>query len=83
MKNNRVEIGMQYQNDSRYILPKIYVGDTVAVSERAKLQWFAPATKEEVLGRIGKVVEKGKYVYTVLINGTDRYFSRMDLKRVM
>lgn len=81
--SNKVEIGMQYEPVNRYALPKIYVGDTVAVNERAKLQWYAPQTKDSIIGRTGKVVFKGKYVYTVLINGTERFFSRMDLKRVM
>lgn len=82
-KERTVKIGDQYQNDSRYVLPKIYVGDTVAISERAKLQWYSKATKERVVGRIGKVVFKGKYVYTVSINGEEHHFNRMDLKRVM
>lgn len=79
----RVEIGMQYENDSRYVLPKIYVGDTVAISEKAKLQWFAKETRERVQGRIGRVVYKGRYVYTVEINGANHHFSRLDLKKVV
>lgn len=79
----RVDIGMSYENNPRYVLPKVYVGDTVAISTKAKLQWFSKTTREMVIGRIGKVVEKGKYVYTVEINSVNYHFSRMDLKKVL
>ena len=81
--SRKVEIGMQYEDGSKYMLPKIYIGDTVAVTRNAKLRWFTKESRDKVLGRTGKVVNRGKYVYTVNINGKDYHFSRIDLKRVV
>ncbi len=81
--NGRVEIGMQYQNDSRYVLPKIYEGDTVAIKVNAKLPTFTRETRDRVIGRIGRVVFKGKYVYEVSIDKESHFFNRLDLQKVV
>ena len=77
---DRVEIGMQYAR--KYNLVRINVGDTVLVDPKAKLHWFAKDTAEEVRGEVTKVKAKGKYTYTVVINGVERFFMRTDLKKV-
>lgn len=77
---DRVEIGMQYAN--KYNLVKINEGDTVLINPKAKLEMFVESSRNKVRGKIGKVVRKGKYVYTVNIDGINWHFQRMDLKKV-
>ena len=82
-KERFVHIGDQYRNNPRYVLPKINIGDTVAVKTNAKLVWFSSDARKAVLGRTGKVTHKGKYHYTVDINGKEYHFQRLDLQTVV
>lgn len=84
-KNNyrKSTIGDKYRETNKYVLPKIEVGDMVAVKQNAKLMWFDERTRKFVVGRTGKVVAKGKYVYTVEIEDKKYHFQRLDLKTLV